>query len=66
MATNLKLDDELIQRARNLGGHKTKRAAVTHALETYVQWLGQQAVLEDFGTIDYGRKHDYKQQRRHT
>ena len=64
MATNLDLDDELIQAARQLGGHKTKRDAVTRALQEYVRWLRQKAIVSDFGTIDYDPKFDYKKQRR--
>ncbi len=64
MATNLDLDDKLIDVARRLGGHKTKRGAVTRALEEYVRWLRQQAILEDFGKIDYEPRFDYKKQRR--
>ena len=64
MATNLDLDDKLIDAARRLGGHKTKRDAVTRALEEYVRWLRQQAIVNDFGTIAYDRKFDYKKQRR--
>ena len=64
MATNLDLDDQLIEAARQLGGHKTKRDAVTRALKEYVRWLRQQAILNEFGKIDYDRKRDYKKQRR--
>jgi Arc/MetJ family transcription regulator len=64
MATNLDLDDKLIEAARQLGGHKTKRDAVTRALEEYVRWLRQQAIVRDFGTIDYDPKFDYRKQRR--
>lgn len=64
MATNLDLDDKLIEAARRLGGHKTKRDTVTRALEEYVQWLRQQAIVNEFGKIDYDPKLDYKKQRR--
>ncbi len=64
MATNLDLDDKLIEAARQLGGHKTKRDAVTRALEEYVRWLGQKVIVGDFGTIDYDPRFDYKKQRR--
>ncbi len=64
VATNLDLDDKLIGAARQLGGHKTKRDAVTRALEEYVRWLGQKVIVGDFGTIDYDLKFDYKKQRR--
>ena len=52
MATNLDLDDKLIEAARKLGGHKTKREAVTRALQEYVQWLKQQAIVSEFGKIE--------------
>lgn len=64
MATNLDLDDKLIEAARQLGVHRTKRDAVTRALEEYVRWLRQKAIVSDFGTIDYEPKFDYKKQRR--
>ena len=64
MATNLELDDKLIEAARKLGRHKTKREAVTRALQEYVQWLKQQAIVSEFGKIDYDPKYDYKKQRK--
>ena len=39
MATNLQIDDRLIRKAVRLGRHRTKKAAVTQALVTYVQHL---------------------------
>jgi hypothetical protein len=64
MATNLDLDDELVEAAQKLGGHKTKKEAVNRALDQYVTWLRQQAIVNDFGTIDYDPKYDYKKQRK--
>ena len=64
MGTNLDLDDALIDAARRLGKHRTKREAVTRALEEYVRWLKQQAIVDRFGTIDYDPKFDYRKQRR--
>ncbi|MDE2999050.1 MAG: type II toxin-antitoxin system VapB family antitoxin [Gemmatimonadota bacterium] len=63
MATNLALDDALIEEARRAGGHRTKRAAVTEALEEYVQRRGQLRILGLFNTIDYDPDFDYKIQR---
>jgi hypothetical protein len=60
MATNLELDGKLIDAARKLGGHETKREAVTRALEDYVQWLRQQAIVSEFGKIDYDFKYHHK------
>jgi Arc/MetJ family transcription regulator len=64
MATNLALDDKLIEEARRLGDHKTKKEAVTKALEEYVQRHKQHRILEDFGTVDFDPGYDYKAERR--
>jgi Arc/MetJ family transcription regulator len=37
MPTNLALDDRLIEAARRAGKHKTKKEAVTAALDAYVR-----------------------------
>ncbi len=39
LATNLQIDDTLIHKAVKLGGHKTKKAAVTKALVEYIDHL---------------------------
>lgn len=64
MPTNLAIDDRLIEQARRTGKHKTKKEAVTAALEEYVQRRKQQELLSDFGTIDFDPKYDYKAERR--
>jgi Arc/MetJ family transcription regulator len=64
MATNLALDDNLIEEARKLGGHKSKKAAVTAALDEYIRRHKQTEVIRLFGTIDYDPKYDYKVERR--
>ncbi len=64
MATNLALDDHLIEEARNIGGHKTKKEAVMAALAEYVQRRKQMEIIKLFGTIDYDPNYDYKAERR--
>lgn len=64
MATNLAIDDKLIEEALKLGGQKTKRAVVTDALTEYVQRHKQLKLMEMFHTIDFDPDYDYKQQRR--
>ena len=64
MPTNLALDDKLIVAAQKAGGHVTKKAAVTEALQEYVQRHEQMKVAEIFGEIDYDPRHDYKKQRK--
>jgi hypothetical protein len=63
VATNLAIDDNLINEALAVGHHKTKKEAVTTALERYVQWHKQQQILELAGTIDYHPDYDYKKVR---
>jgi Arc/MetJ family transcription regulator len=64
MATNLQINDELILKAVRLGGHKTKKAAVSKALVEYIQHLEQEKILSMFGKVDYDPEYDYKKQRR--
>jgi len=64
MATNLAIDDALLEEARRVGGQKTKRATVTEALNEYIQKRKQQRVVELFGKVDVDPKYDYKVQRR--
>jgi len=63
MATNLAIDDRLIEEAQNLGRHRTKKAAVTAALDEYIQRRKQQRILSLFGTIDYDEGYHYKRER---
>jgi hypothetical protein len=63
MATNLQLDDVLIEEAVALGKHRTKRAAVTQALSEYVRHLRQEKILDLFGKVDFDPGYDYKRQR---
>ena len=64
MATNLAIDDELLEEAQLIGGHRTKKATVTEALQEYIQRRKQVKIIELFGTIDYDPAYDYKAQRR--
>ena len=64
MATNLAVDDDLIQEALVVGHQSTKKAAVTEALQEYIQRRKQQKVLKLFNTIEYDESFDYKEQRK--
>ncbi|MEM7352051.1 MAG: type II toxin-antitoxin system VapB family antitoxin [Acidobacteriota bacterium] len=63
MATNLAIDPKILEAAHKIGGHRTKKATVTEALEEYIQRREQRRILDLFGTIDYDSEFDYKQQR---
>jgi hypothetical protein len=64
MPTNLALDDRLIEEARRVGGHKTKKDAVNAALDEYVRRRKQLQILDVFGTLDIDPSYDYKAERR--
>ena len=64
MATNLALDDRLLDEAVRVGGKRTKRETVTEALEEYIQRRKQARIADLFGTVEYDPKYDYKRQRR--
>jgi Arc/MetJ family transcription regulator len=64
MATNLQIDDSLILKAVKLGGHRTKKAAVSKALIEYIHQLEQEKILSMFGAVEYDPEYDYKKQRR--
>ncbi|MEA2417043.1 MAG: hypothetical protein QOI58_3700 [Thermoanaerobaculia bacterium] len=64
MATNLAIDDGLLNEAQAIGGLGTKKATVTQALHEFIQHRKQMKILELFGKIDFDPKYDYKKQRR--
>jgi len=64
MPTNLAIDDRLIEEAQQIGHHRTKKEAVTAALDEYIRRRKQMQILDLFGTIDYHEDYDYKANRR--
>ncbi len=63
MATNLSIDPELIERARALSGERTKKAAVTKALQEFIARREQKHLLELFGKLEWDADYDYKAER---
>jgi hypothetical protein len=63
MATNLALDPALLDRAFTLSGERTKKAAVTRALEEFVARREQVAMLDLLGTLEFDLSYDYKAER---
>jgi len=63
VATNLTIDDRLIEEAQKLGNHRTKKETVTAALDEYIKRRRQQAIVSLFGSLDYDRNYDYKRER---
>jgi hypothetical protein len=63
MATNLSIDPKLIERALIVSGERTKKAAVTKALQEYVARREQKQVAELFGKLEWDADYDYKPDR---
>jgi len=63
MATNLSLDPKLIELAVKVGGERTKRAAVTRALEEYIARRKQKHLLELMGKLEWDESFNYKVER---
>ncbi len=60
MATNLSLDPDLIDRALELSGERTKKAAVTRALEEFIARRKQKRLLDLMGNLEWDNSFDYK------
>jgi hypothetical protein len=63
MATNLAIDPELIERALELSGERTKKAAVTRALEEFIARRSQKGLLALIGKLEWDTSFDYKAER---
>lgn len=63
MATNLAIDPALIERALVVSGEKTKKAAVTRALQEFIARREQAGLLDLFGALDWDTGFDYKAER---
>lgn len=73
MATNLNLDDRLLDAARAAGGHRTKREAANTALRLYVERIEiakrigacTQAFADLEATFDFDPTYDHRAARSH-
>jgi hypothetical protein len=63
MATNLSLDPKLIEQALKVSGERTKKAAVTRALEEFIARRQQKHLLDLMGKLEWDTDFDYKAER---
>lgn len=63
MATNLSIDPDLIERALEISGERTKKAAVTRALEEFIARRRQKRLLELMGKLEWNSSYNYKSER---
>ena len=64
MATNLAIDPRLLDEALAVSGMRTKKEAVTVALQEFIARRAQAKLVDSFGTLDWDESYDYKQDRR--
>ena len=63
MATNLSLDPDLLERSLEVSGERTKKAAVTRALEEFILRRKQKRLLDLMGKLEWDKSFDYKADR---
>ena len=63
MATNLSIDPELLDRALAVSGERTKKAAVTRALQEFIARREQKGLLDLIGNLEWDEEFDYKAER---
>lgn len=59
MATNLSIEPELLERALQVSGEKTKKAAVTQALVEFIARRERVRIVELFGQLEWNEEYDY-------
>lgn len=64
MATNLALDNNLLEQALRIGGFKTKKETVNTALKEFIEKHKQLEIIELFGQLPCDSDYDYKKGRR--
>jgi hypothetical protein len=64
MAANLSIDPELLESVLKVSGERTKKAAVTKALQEFIARRRQQRLLELMGKLEWDTSCDYKAERR--
>lgn len=63
MATNLAINDQLLNDALEIGGFRTKKDTVNAALEEFIQRRKAEDVISLFGKIEFDENYDYKKMR---
>jgi len=63
MASNLAINEELLSKALEISGLKTKKDTVNLALKEFVNHRKQLEIINIFGTMDPDPGYDYKKGR---
>ncbi|NOY72359.1 MAG: type II toxin-antitoxin system VapB family antitoxin [Gammaproteobacteria bacterium] len=65
MATNLAIDNKLLEEALLISGLKTKKDTVNYALKEFVNRRKQLEIIDLFGKLDPDSDYNYKKAREH-
>ena len=60
MATNLAIDPDLLDRAVQVSGERTKKAVVTKALQEFIARREQRRIADLMGKLEWDTSFDYK------
>ncbi len=63
IATNLAIDPKLVERVLEVSGERTKKAAVTKALQEFIAWREQKQLTELSSCLEWDANYDYKAER---
>lgn len=63
IATNLAIDPDLLNRAVEVSGERTKKAVVTKALQEFIARREQKRVIELMGKLEWDDSLNYKAER---
>lgn len=63
MSMHLNIDPQLLDEAKRLGGHPTKKAVINDALREYIQRRKRLDTLKAFGSLDFDDDFNYKEER---
>lgn len=63
MATNLAIDERLLEEALKAGKHKSKKDTVNEALREYVMRRKRKDILSLFGKVEMHSSYDYRKER---
>ena len=63
MATNLAIDEKLLEEALRVGKHRSKKDTVNEALKEYVMRRKRRDILSLFGKVDMEPSYNYRKER---
>ncbi len=63
MSTYVSIDPELLDKALQVGGEKTKKETVNKALREFIARREQERLLDLFGNFDWDEAYNYKRER---